>query len=72
MIPRFADIVDNVTSLSIAEMEEIKRIIEKVIAEKRRDEIAQSGEEAKKEHKEGKLKFYDNSQDLMNSLNEPG
>ena len=70
-MPGFVDIVEDVTSLSIDEMEEIKRIIEKVLIERRREEIAKSGEEAKKEYREGNLKFYDNTNDLMNSLNEP-
>jgi len=70
-MPRFVDIVEEVTSLSIDEMEEIKRIIEKVLIEKRREEIAQSGEDAKTEYKEGKLKFYDNPDDLISVLNEP-
>lgn len=67
-MPRFVDIVEDVTSLSIEEMEEIKRIIEKVLIEKRRDEITKSGEEARKAYKEGKLKFYNNPDDLINSL----
>jgi ectoine hydroxylase-related dioxygenase (phytanoyl-CoA dioxygenase family) len=70
-MPKFVDIVEDVTSLSLSEMEEIKRIIEKVLIEKRRDEILQSGEEAKKELKEGRLKFSDSANDLMNMLNEP-
>jgi hypothetical protein len=70
-MPKFADIVENVTSLSLSEMEEIKRIIEKVLIEKRREEILQSGEDAKKELKERKLKFSDSANDLMNTLNEP-
>jgi hypothetical protein len=70
-MPKFADIVEDVTSLSLSEMEEIKRIIEKVLIEKRREEIFQSGKEAKMELKEGKLKFSDSSNDLMNTLNEP-
>jgi ectoine hydroxylase-related dioxygenase (phytanoyl-CoA dioxygenase family) len=70
-MPRFVDIVEDVTSLSVKEMEEIKNIIEKLLIEKKREEILKSIEEAKKEAKEGKLKFYDNSNDLMSSLNEP-
>lgn len=57
-MPKFADIVDNVTSLSLSEMEEIKLIIEKILIEKRREEILQSGEDVKKDLQEGKLKFY--------------
>ena len=68
---KFIDIVDDVTSLSLSELEEIKHIIEKILIEKRREEILKSGEEAKKEYKENKLKFYDSANDLMNTLNEP-
>jgi len=69
-MPKFADIVDDVTSLSLSEMEEIKGI-EKVLIEKKREEILRSGKEAIKEHKENKLKFYVSASDLMNTLNEP-
>ena len=64
--------MDEVTSLSMSEMEEIKRIIEKVLIEKRREEILNSGEDGKAEYEKNKLKFYDSGNDLMNSLNEPG
>ncbi|MBY0476564.1 MAG: hypothetical protein K2Q24_02890 [Chitinophagaceae bacterium] len=68
---KFIDIVDEVTALSLSEMEEMKRIIEKVLIEKRREEILKSGEEGKGEYEKNKLKFYDSANDLMNSLNEP-
>ena len=70
-MPKFIDIVDDVTSLSLSELEEIKHIIEKILIEKRREEILKSGEDAKKEHNENKLKFYNSANDLMNTLNEP-
>lgn len=70
-MPRFVDIVEDVTSLTIEGMEEIKRIIEKALIEKRREKIAKSCDESKNEHKKGQLKFYHNATDLMNSLDEP-
>lgn len=70
-MPKFIDIVDDVTSLSLSELEEIKHIIEKILIEKRREEILKSGEEGKTEFEKNKLKFYDSGNDLMNSLNEP-
>jgi hypothetical protein len=45
-------------------------IIDKIRIEKRREEFAKIHEETKKEYADGKLKFYDNSDDLMNALNE--
>ena len=69
VIPKFADIAADVNSLSLSEMEEIKLIIEKVLIEKKREEILISGEEAIEEHK---LKFYYSASDLIKTLNEPG
>jgi ABC-type phosphate transport system auxiliary subunit len=69
-MPRFADIVDEINSLSIEEIDEIKLIIDKIRIEKRREEMAKNHEETKKEYANGKLKFYDNTDDLMNALNE--
>jgi len=69
-MPKFADIVENVTSLNTEEMEEIRNIISKILVEKRRDEILKARSESEQINKEGNLKFYDNSSDLVNALNE--
>jgi hypothetical protein len=69
-MPRFADIVENVTSLNPDEMAEIRDIINKILIEKRREEILKDKFESEKLYKEGKLKFYDNSTDFINALNE--
>ncbi len=69
-MPRFADIVEEVTSLNTEEMAEIRDIISKILIEKRREEILRNHDIALKQAKEGKLKFYDNSSDLLNALNE--
>lgn len=69
-MPKFADIVEEVTSLNMEEMQEIRDIISKILIEKRREEILKNHGEALKDAQEGKLKFYDNSSDLLNALNE--
>lgn len=69
-MPRFVDIVEDVTSLNTEEMAEIRDIINKILIEKRREEFLKNHEEALKDAAEGKLKFYDNPTDLINALNE--
>jgi hypothetical protein len=65
-----AEIVEKVNALSLEEMEEIEIIIHKSILEKKAIEILSNQAESKELYKEGKLKFYDNSGDLLNALNE--
>jgi len=67
---RFADIVDDVTALSIEEMVEIENILQKNISEKKREQILINKTETEQLYKEGKLKFYDNASDVLNALNE--
>ena len=67
---RFTDIIEEVTALSLVEMEEVQRILEKVMAEKRRQQLLENQKESLQQYKEGKLKFYNNSSDLLNALNE--
>lgn len=69
-MPRFIDIVENVTSLSLEEMQEVEKILHQSIIETKRRQILQNQNESKELYKEGKLKFYDNSSDLLNALNE--
>lgn len=53
-MPTFAELVDNVVHLSIEEMEEMKGILNRKLAEKKRQELYEASEEAMKEYKEGK------------------
>lgn len=69
-MPTFANIIDEISSLNKEEMEEIHSIITKILAEKRREEFLNNKSESIQLYKEGKLKFYDNSTELLNSLNE--
>ena len=63
-------IIEEFDELSIEEKEEAKEIMDKLMIEARREEILRGGEEARKEHHEGKLKAYDNADDFMKSLME--
>ena len=67
---RFLDIVEDVTSLSLEEMQEVEFILHQSIIETKRQQILQNQIESKSLYKEGKLKFHGNASDLLNSLNE--
>ena len=67
---RFVDIVEDISSLSIDEIEEVQRILNKLIIEKKRERIALNHKETEEQYKNGQLKFYDNASDLLNALNE--
>jgi hypothetical protein len=69
-MPRFIDIVENVTSLSLEEMQEVEKILHQSIIETKRQQVLQNQRESKTLYTDGKLKFYDNSSDLLNALNE--
>ena len=61
-------IIEEFDELSIEEKEEAKEVLDNLMIEARREDILRGGEEAKKEHREGKLKAYDNAEDFMKSL----
>lgn len=69
-MPRFADIIEEVTALSLEEMEEVQRILQKAMAEKKRQQLLENQKVSSQQYKEGKLTFYDNATDLLNALNE--
>lgn len=69
-MPRFLEIVENVTALSLEEMQEVEIILHQSIIETKRQQILQNQTESKSLYNEGKLKFYDNATDLLNALNE--
>ncbi len=53
-MPTFEELVDNVVHLSTEEMEEMRRILNKKLVEKRRQDLYEASEKALKEYKEGK------------------
>lgn len=69
-MPRFADIIEEVISLSLEDMEEVQRILQKTMAEKKRQQLLENQKISNQQYREGKLTFYDNATDLLNALNE--
>ena len=64
----FSDVVEAVKNLSGEEKEEIKYLIEQYLREEKREEIYQNYLNSKQAEKEEKLKFSENINDLMDSL----
>ena len=67
---RFADIVEEVKSLSTAEKNELSIILDHILIDERRESILKNHHESMEEYKSSKLKFYDNPEDIISSLNE--
>ncbi len=68
-MPRFADIVENVTSLSIEEMEEIRRIINGILIERRREHFLEVYRQALQDSKDDKLFTSNNFEEIAKWLN---
>ncbi len=66
----FAAIIEEVKKLSRAEKEDLHAMLDKILAEERRSEILNNHQQSMKELKKGRIKFYDNPKDLLNTLNE--
>jgi len=63
----FMDIVEKVTALSLEEMQEVESILRQSIIEAKRQQVLQNKIESESLFKEGKLKFYDSSSNLLNA-----
>ena len=68
MSQTFAEIVEDVQQLSLAETEELQELLRKYLIDERRREIRENAEAALKEYREGKLEFFSNVDDMMDSL----
>lgn len=66
----FCEIVESVKKLSTEEKDEIKLIVEHYLIEEKREEIYTNYLLSQKREKEGKLKFYFDINELINSLEE--
>lgn len=64
----FNVVVESVYNLPLDEKLELKNLLEHNIADALRNDILSSYEEAQKEHKNGKLKFSSDPDELMNML----
>ncbi|MEP7143273.1 MAG: hypothetical protein ABI707_10405 [Ferruginibacter sp.] len=63
-MPRYLDIVESVTSLSLEKMQEVENILHRSVIETRRQQILQNQIESKSLYVAGRLKLYDYSSDL--------
>jgi hypothetical protein len=65
---KFNTIVESIYSLPIEDREEIRSLLDRNIADTRRDEIAHNFELAKAEEKSGNMKFSSSIEELKNML----
>lgn len=68
MSQTFAEIVEDVQQLSLAEKEELQELLRKYLIEERRSEIRENAEAGLKEYREGKLQSFTNIDEMMDSL----
>jgi len=66
----FATIVEEVKELSMEEKSELSLILDRLVIEGRREEIAHHHLDTLAELENGKLKFYTSTADLFKALNE--
>ena len=65
MSQTFAEIVEGVQQLSLAEKEDLQELLRKYLIEERRREIQENAEASLKEYREGKLEFFSKIDDMM-------
>jgi len=65
MSQTFAEIVEDVQQLSLAEKEELRELLRKYLIEERRAEILDNLAAGLKEYREGKLQFFTNIDEMM-------
>jgi hypothetical protein len=68
MSQTFAEIVEDVQQLSLAEKEELQELLRKYLIEERRAEIRQNADVGLQEYREGKLEFFSSADEMMDSL----
>lgn len=64
----FAEIVEDVKQLSLAEKKELHALLSNYFIEERRREIRENSEAGLKEHRDGKLEAFSNVDKLTDSL----
>ena len=68
MSQTFAEIVEDVKQLSLAEKEELQELLRKYLIEERRAEIRENAEAGLQEYRDGKLEFFTDIDEMMDSL----
>ena len=68
MSQNFAEVVEDVKQLSVAEKEELQELLRKYLIEERRREIRENAEAGLQEYRDGKVEFFSAVDDMMDSL----
>jgi hypothetical protein len=68
MSQNFAEVVEDVKQLSVAEKKVLQELLRKYLIEERRAEIRENAEAGLKEYREGKLELFSSVDDMMDSL----
>lgn len=70
MSQNFAEVVEDVKQLSVAEKEELQELLRKYLIEERRREIRDNASVSLEEYREGKLQSFSNVDEMMDSLSD--
>jgi len=66
----FHTLVDEIRDLSLAEKQDMRTLLDRFVAEERREEIARSHEESLEELRQGRLEFTSNPSQLRRMLDD--
>lgn len=64
----YAELVDNIQKLSYEDKLRLEELLKKYLIDEKREQIYHESIETDNEVREGKIKFYDNAEDLEKSL----
>ncbi len=67
---QFHTLVDEIRDLSLAEKQDMRTLLDRFVAEQRREEIAGSHEESIEELRQGRLEFTGNPSQLRRMLDD--
>ncbi|HEY3104494.1 MAG TPA: hypothetical protein VGJ69_12955 [Pyrinomonadaceae bacterium] len=70
MSQNFAEVVEDVKQLSVAEKEELQELLRKYLIEERRREIKENASASLEEYRQGKLQPFSNVDEMMDSLSD--
>jgi hypothetical protein len=68
MSPTFADLVEEIRQRPLEEKDELLQLLQREVAEARRDEISRNAEEARSLFRNGELQFTSSLTELKNKL----
>lgn len=70
MSQNFAEVVEDVKQLSVAEKEQLQELLRKYLIEERRREMKENASASVEEYRDGNLQAFSNVDDLMDSLSD--